>query len=790
MNQYFVKIVHVSLLLFFGIVVSLIYSNTLNSPFVFDDYPFILQNDKIQLSEMTIEKFIEATIHAFPPHRNLPKLTFALNYFFSQDNVFGYHLVNIFIHFLIGIILFSFFQNTLRLADSQTYRFPLNLFISFFATLLFLVHPVATQSVTYICQRMCSMAALFYMLSMLLYVKARMFQCPERHLGALPYIQTETFPCEHKPYDCEMKNKRMAAFFFAGSILSGLAAVASKENAGILPIFILLYELYFLQEVRVNWRSKKIIVMSISLLLFFMIVLTYLGNSPVNQILQGYARRDFTLGQRVMTEWRVVVYYLSLLLFAMPGRLNLDHDYPLSYFLMAPMTTLFSVMALAGLAALVLKLGRKDRLASFCILWFLGNLIIESSIIGIEIIYEHRSYLPFMMIYLLFVVLIFRMVPNIKLAAGIISGIVIVFSIWTFQRNMDWKDAIIFYQDSVIKTPHKARPLNNLGKAFFLADNIDKAIPYLQKSLEIDPNYDTALYNMGMICLKRKQYQEATDYFYKVIKTSPRNKYAYYFMGMAWLKIGDLEKAGDYFAKTVYLDPRNLDAHINLGYVFAEMGHYEKARQHFQTVLEIDPDNVLAYINIGDTFIKEGEINKGIQDYARALEINTEFGSAHDALNKIISLKLGKLPDNEGFEWLKKISCQYPKIAVFQYHLGRISMKRHQIQTAIAYYQMALSLRPHYLDAINALAFAYIEQGDISKAIALLQKSITITPDNPKLYYNIACLYARQNKTQESLAWLKQAIDKGYRDWEHINTDSDLQYIRDSEQFRLILNKQ
>ena len=124
----------------------------------------------------------------------------------------------------------------------------------------------------------------------------------------------------------------------------------------------------------------------------------------------------------------MVILYLSLLIYPHPNRLNLDYDFPLSHSLIDPLTTLLALVAIIGLLAWSFWLAKKDRLITFCLLWYFGNLVIESSIIGLEIIFEHRTYLPSMMIILMAAILADRYLRSNVLKIATICAITLIFS--------------------------------------------------------------------------------------------------------------------------------------------------------------------------------------------------------------------------------------------------------------------------------------------------------------------------------------------------------------------------
>jgi hypothetical protein len=185
-------------LLVFVVLGFLIYSNTLDVPFHFDDESNIVENPNIRLTGFSLKDITGACFKSVCPNRPVANLSFALNYYFHKYDVTGYHVINIVIHIITGILLYFFIKTTLCIPSLRSrYKSPTS--IALFAALIWLVHPVQTQSVTYIVQRMNSMAAMFYILSFLLYAKALLVKDKDR-----------TWP------------------LFAGCVLAGSLALGSK----------------------------------------------------------------------------------------------------------------------------------------------------------------------------------------------------------------------------------------------------------------------------------------------------------------------------------------------------------------------------------------------------------------------------------------------------------------------------------------------------------------------------------------------------------------------------------
>ncbi len=479
-----------------------IYSGSLHGPFIFDDHSNIERNRNIRLHEITIDGLKLAAIEH--PHKGRPLtfISFALNYHLHEYRVFGYHFVNVAIHIVAGIFLYLFVKTALG-SPALHGRYVRHREIAFFAALIWLVHPVAVQSVAYVWQRANSMAAMFYIMSLFLYARARLSETANTR-GALA----------------------------AGSAISGLLALGTKEIAATLPAVIFLYEWFFHQNLSTKWLKRHSGTLLVVIIASIGISMAFLGTNPVDVILNGYGKRGFTLTERIMTEWRVVWLYLSLLIFPHPSRLNLDRDFELSVSLWEPPSTVIALLGLIGLLVLAIVIARKHRLISFTILWFLGTLVIESSVIPVEIIFEHRTYLPFMLPCVLVVIAIYRFIKPQYLRLGILVGLVAVGSFWTYQRAQVWGDEIGLWRDTVEKSPGKGRPRANLGESFMIQGNFEEAIPHLKEAVRIYPQLRQsplqrerlmlAHYNLGLSLARVGKTDEALEHLSQAVSLSPK----------------------------------------------------------------------------------------------------------------------------------------------------------------------------------------------------------------------------------------------------------------------------
>ncbi len=549
-------------------LVFLIYSSNLGGPFVFDDGSNINNNPAIRLTQLSWSGLKDAASKSPLSNRPLAYISFALNYYFHGYRTVGFRLVNILIHMSAGGFLFLFIKTTLGLPALQS-RFGNSRWLPTIAVLIWLIHPLQIQSVTYIVQRMNSMASMFYILAMLCYTRARLTQSPT-----------------------------IKWLLAAACLMSGILALGTKETAATLPCFILLYEWFFFQDLSREWLKRHLPFLIGAFILLIGVSLIYLDGHPFEKILSQYELRNFTLTQRVFTEFRVVILYLNLLIYPHPNRLNLDYDFPLSHSLIDPLTTLLALVAIIGLLAWSFWLAKKDRLLSFCLLWYFGNLVIESSIIGLEIVFEHRTYLPSMMIILIAVILADRYLRFKVLKIVTIFAIILVFSAWTHERNTLWSNAVSLWSDVVEKSPQKARPHNNLGNALKRQGRIEEAIVHFNKALQINPGYAKAYNNLGTALASQGKTEEAIKHFGIALYINPGYAAAHSNIGVALASQDELEKAIVHFRAALRLKPDYTQVHSNLGAALVRQRKLQEALEHFHTALRLNPGDVQTYNNL------------------------------------------------------------------------------------------------------------------------------------------------------------------------------------------------
>ncbi|MCI5123050.1 MAG: tetratricopeptide repeat protein, partial [Candidatus Electrothrix sp. AR5] len=506
------------LFLLFFLLLLIAYAPSFQAEWHFDDLPNILNNAPLHLTELTPHS-LKRTFFAYPENegtmlRPVSNLSFALNWFFHQDKVFGYHLVNFFIHFLATVFLF---KSCLLLLSSPKIKGKIQgnpLLIAALAALFWALNPVQTQAVTYIVQRMASLAAMFTIVGIWCYLKGRL----EKSYG-----------------------QKKQLIYYLGVLFAFLLALGSKENAVLFPASIVLIELFFFRDtLRLSKQNIILLVLGLFFILGFTILLK--GPGVFHGIFASYSSRSFTPGQRMLTESRIVLFYLSLLFYPAPFRLSLIHDIQVSTSFFHPFTTLFSVLSIGLLTVLPFFCHKRYPLPSFALLFFLLNHTVESTFLNLELIFEHRNYLPSFFLFLpaasFLATLVHRYRQQNKsiffLLNGTLSLLIIFLVLGTMVRNKVWQTKQSLWSDTLKKASKSSGPYINLGHYYlFQENNLQKAFELNFLSLE---KYSAtpwktkfwAYNNMGYIMKLRGNYSKALQFYDRAPTVSKDTPYGQY----------------------------------------------------------------------------------------------------------------------------------------------------------------------------------------------------------------------------------------------------------------------
>lgn len=670
--------------LLFAILGLALYWHTLPFDFVFDDKQNIVDNPHIRIDSLSLDQLREAGFDSYAGRRPLANISFAINYLLDGTDPWGYRLVNIIIHIVNGGLIYWLLCLILKLDNklkSEGNRAATNalLLTAAAATLVWFVHPLQVQSVTYIVQRMTSLATMFMVLSLCLYVSGR-----------------------------RTMRTRTRILCFIGAAGSWIVALGCKEIAIIVPLQVYLIEWYFFRDLSRTWLVRSVKVLAIIFAGLFLIVLIYLEMKSLTSVLSGYKIRDFTPTERVMTQFRVLVFYLSLLFWPHPGRMTLDHHFPPSQSLLDPTSTLVSLALLLALLTAGILLSKKHRLYAFCILWFFLGLVLESSILPLEMAYEHRMYLPSILPLLGLVLLIKRATRTLPVAAPAALLIVVsVFCIATTHRNRQLRDAYTLWADCVVKTPYKARPLTNFGFELRHLGRLDEAETYYRRALKASPNYPLANNNLAVLLADRGDLLEATEHYQHAIKYKPNYASAYDNLGVALVHTKQFKAAFEAFSQAKKLNPKLLSAYTNMGNAYLEAGNYEKAIEQYGQARTLRPKSASVYNGFGAVYARQEKFNGALAAFKQAL--------ANDPGNKTARQNYHKT-------------------------LGSAARQRFgdkQYQKALIYVLEIIEIDANNAEAYNIAGACFGQLDDMQKAVYHFKQALAIDPKNTEIARNL-----------------------------------------------------
>jgi len=627
--------IHLAVILCIGL---LAYANSFSVPFTLDDNSSIVDNPVIR----NLSAFLSGAGYTYNPRRFVGYLTIALNHHFGGLEVAGYHAVNLAIHLANAQLVYLIARVTLATPflrgedpapDSAP---PLHALVPLFASLLFVVHPIQTQAVTYVIQRLASLATLFYLAALFCYIKARLAMAFRTAATARAGREGEA----GAPFSPAL------AGWFTLSLACTIIAMRTKEITATLPLAVLLYEFSFFGA-----DKKKRLLLLAPLLLTLLIVPIGLLTSgePVGELLSDVSALtretvEISRAEYLLTQFSVIATYLRLLL--LPVNQNLDYDYPVYHSLFTP-RVLFSFVLLALFASLAVWLYRKSgsggrqtrlyRLGGFGIAWFFLALSVESSVIPIrDVIFEHRLYLPSFGFFLFFAAGAAHVARAVPVRGVVAAASVIVLSLAaaTFARNNVWGDELRLWQDVLAKSPGKSRPYNNVGLLYKNRGEIDQAIPYFEKAVAIGQDF-LSYDNLGVACYQKGRAKEAMELLERARALNPGYAPIYTNIGKICLEADDLQNAIRNLEEACRLAPDAPAANLNLGAAYTRRGDYDKAIFHLKRVLQHDPQALEARYNLGAAYYLAGSLPAAVQELETVLRLSPGHPEASTLLRTV-----------------------------------------------------------------------------------------------------------------------------------------------------------
>lgn len=568
----------------------LLYGRTLSFPFVWDGLGYVLGNPLIkgfgyyddifhfhELGQLDEKLGIPSDYVTNFTLRPITYLTFTINYVLGGNNPVGYRAGNVAIHIANAVLIFLLLETILKkeATSGRIDSFSLR-FISTSTAMLFLFHPLQTESVIYIAQRFTSLAATFYLLTMFLFIRS---------------LTTDA--------------ARLRRLLYWLSVATLVMGMLTKEEVFTAPIILLLMTVIVLRKpLSVSLKTTVPHLLCLPLIPALVAVTSAVQNTA-GLSLKGSVNvvnfYNYSVLHYAITQLSVIATYLRLLL--LPYGQNVDYDYPL-YTSLLQGRVILALILVAIIVLSAVQFYRRSpqqihrRLVLFGVVFFFVAISITSSIIPLaELIAERRTYIPSFGAFLVLICAMDlmrlkwpRLLRNSVLVAGVGIWLVILGGV-TYARSEVWRSKISFWQDASTKSPDKVRPMLALVAAYWERKQYEQASIWLKKIVSLRPNEQSYYVLLEELQYLRGLYADSIETGVQALHIGEGTPKIYYLLGLAYGKIGmnaDSERALDY---ALFLQPNFLDAHRALAEYYFSAKRYPDALHHYREASVLDKGN-------------------------------------------------------------------------------------------------------------------------------------------------------------------------------------------------------
>ena len=572
----------------------LAYHNSFTGPFILDDGPSIQRNP-------TIRHLWPIWDALSPPHkgaitvegRPIVNLSLAINYALGGYDVRGYHALNLTIHILAGLSLLGIVRRTLLQPRLRERFGAVANELALAVAVLWTVHPLQTESVTYIIQRTESLMGLFYLLTLYCFIR-----------GA-----------------ASSRSRRWYGLCAAACALG----MVSKEVMVSAPLMVLLYDRSFLSgSFREAWRRRWPLYLALaSTWIPLGCLVASVGNYGG---VVGFGT-DVAWQAYALTQTQAIVQYLRLSVWPYP--LVFDYGTGLA-------NSVGEVVPCALLVAAVL-VGTLIALWRWPAVGFLGAcffaiLAPTSSVMPVvtQTMAEHRMYLPLAAVVVLGVMGIHAVAGRRTVA--VVAVLAVGLGVLTVQRNQDYRSEIAIWGDTVAKRPENPRAQYNLGCMLRQEGRMQEAMEHWEEALRLKPDYADAHYNLGFALSKAGRFEEAIGHYEQTLRLTPDAGDAHCNLGDALVQLGKVQEAIGHYEQALQIKPDYAEAHNSLGLALAQTGKLQEAMGHWESALRLKPDFAEAHNNLGVALVQLGRVREAIEHWEQALRIKPDYASASNNL--------------------------------------------------------------------------------------------------------------------------------------------------------------
>jgi tetratricopeptide (TPR) repeat protein len=633
------------------------YHNSFSGPFVFDDPAAIIENPTIRRL-WSMADVLSPPIWQTVGARPVINLSLAINCAFGGTEVWGYHAMNLAIHLLTGLALFGVVRRTLalRVASDDSALQTEAAWLGGTVALLWTVHPLQTEAVTYTIQRTESLMGLFYLLT--LYCFLRGVESSLADGGAQGASPLQTGGSRSGGPNPQTTRRRWLGL----SIGACLLGMGSKEVMVSAPVMVLLFDRTFVAgTLREAWHRREKFYLGLAAT---WLPLAYLvASAGGNRGGTTGTGSGVTLGAYALTQFPAVVDYLWLSVWPHP----LVFDYGVEWVKDALDAVPAALVVIALVAGTLVAL-RRWPVIGFAGAWFFSILAPTSLVPGArQTMAEHRMYLALAAVVSLLVLGLYSWAGRRSLAVWLAAAVGLGWL--TVERNRDYRTELAIWSDTVAKRPGNPWAQCNLGMALYEDGRAAAALPYFEKSIKIDPAeagaqndlglalaqlgrlpeavtaYETALRlrpnfaeahnNLGLALSDLNRPAEALPHLERAVRLKPQLDAAHFNLGIALLHLGRPDEAVIRFREAIQINPRYAAAHTNLGNALFQLGRPTEAIGEFETATRLDPQDVKAQFNLAMVLSQVGRNQEAITHFQEVLRLRPDDDEARDHLARL-----------------------------------------------------------------------------------------------------------------------------------------------------------
>lgn len=677
------------------------YANSFHVPLLLDDPDSIVDNPTIR--SLSSAWLPPAGSGITTSGRPLLNVSLAINYAIHGTDVFGYHVGNLLIHFLAALVLWGVVRRTLLQPVLAARYGSVATPLAWCAAALWALHPLQTESVTYIIQRAESLVGLCYFLTLYGFIRS-----------------TASRPAGEKNL-----------LWPACTVLACVAGMASKEVMASAPLILFLYDRTFVSgSFARSWQAHRRLY--VALACPWLVLLACIVQSGGRGGSVGFA--EITWWEYALTQAPAIVGYAWRAIW--PANLIFDYGAIVEKNPAVVGPALLAVLLALGAGIYAL---RRRPIAGFGFAWFFLILAPSSSIVPVatQTVAEHRMYLPLAALVVPAVLLLHRAVPRAALALGLA---LLVAAGWrTHARNADYRDSLSIWADTARRVPDSPRARNNHGAMLLERGRTDEAVAEFRAALDLSPTHAQAWHNLGNAQSARGQFGEALGYYRRAIELEPENANFHASLGHAYLETGQPDDALASLRTAVALAPHKAAHPYNLASALMKLGRTEEAGPPLARALELSPDDPQMLGNYAVWLRRSGRGAESVIRLQEALRTWPDSALLQSHLG-VALLGDGKVP--EGIRALEAALRLDPNSVQTRYNLGIAYARSDRPAEAIPQLEALLQLSPPNAELLDNLGTLYGQTGRYEDAIATFQKALALDPNHRNAHRNLEAVQA------------------------------------------------